>query len=117
MNETLLLLGVWFILGSLYAVFISLSPFSFKFTWLSVFVGVAVTNLGISLAVFLAETLTMWGVIWTVWLFYGVTGGPMIAGQVAKDLFNLRSSYAVKRGIGENDDGAESEIFMADLDR
>jgi len=75
--------------GILYALWIYLSPFPARYTWASVFVGCFVTNLAVTAAVYvwLGLPLGTWpppAPVLILWTAYGLTGGPMIAFQVAK---------------------------------
>ena len=76
------------VIGASYAALIYHSPAPPGWTWISVVVGDAVTDLGMMFAIFVIlvylDALHLWPLFFVPPVAHLLTGGPMIAGQVLK---------------------------------
>jgi hypothetical protein len=83
------------VFGVLYALRIALRPFPPRLTWLEVVIGDGITDIGMSVVLWL---LTHdWRVCLVPWVAHGLTGLPMIGFQVLKHRLNADSSSALAK--------------------
>jgi hypothetical protein len=102
---------LWFVafglllFGMFYAYRITLRPFPAGKTWLSVVVGDAATDLGVSLALWLLTG--DWRICLVPWAAHALTGLPVILAQAIKDrLQNDGADAATELISGEDRGGA-----------
>lgn len=83
--------------GLIYALYIAIRPSNARYTWVSVVVGDAVTNAGISVAIHVLsdDNALAWRLVAVLWTFYFLTGGPMISHQLHKHF--VRKNIEVTR--------------------
>ncbi len=96
MNDTRLLViaGGLFVFGLIYAYLIAIRPFRPSLTWLEVVIGDAVTDTGMSLAIYLLTNDLRLAAL--PWIAHALTGGSMILGQLLKHHL-LRTSAEAAR--------------------
>lgn len=86
--------AVLLLFGIIYAIYIAIKPFKPKFTWASVVIGDLATDLGSGAILWLFTGDLFLAAL--PFICHGLTGGPMIVGQITKHIFQDSGEIVVE---------------------